>query len=236
MSSGPRPSDYHPLSLDVCSCSPTTIRALESPVRRRVLGVVLKRRAVEFDELASELTQQSEKSYPDDDTHGLHATSAVLRHTHIPKLQTAGLVSGPRDNDVLTPNLHPDIYGGPLTTHLLRSVDQDVWAAVAAVHRDRRRGEVLSLLANAGPTLTLTSLASRLVESSVRESGGTSERRSETKADVEITLHHVHLPVLAKVGLVDYDTTSGEVTYAGDRWFGLAEFVETLPPRMRAEP
>ncbi|KAB1186939.1 MULTISPECIES: hypothetical protein [Haloferax] len=233
MSTDSRAFDHHPLALEVCSCSPSTIRVLESPVRRRILCVLLERRTVAFRELTSALSRSSESVPSDDDLDDQHALLASLHHTHVPKLERAELVSVHSEDDVLSLDLHPDIYRGPLTAHLLRSVDQEVWAAVAAVYRDNRRGAVLTLLAQSGPTQTMESLASRLVESSVRGIDRSVSGGRETKADVEITLHHVHLPVLANVGLVDYDVTSGEVTYTGNRWFELGEFVETLPPRMR---
>lgn len=233
MATSPRASDFHPLALEVCSCSSATIRVLEPELRRRVLASLLEQRTAGLTDLSSELTLDAENSHTDVDVDDEQSVAASLYHTHIPKLEAAGLVSVDRDDDALTVHLHRDIYGGPLTPHLLRSVDQEVWSAVAAVYRDRRRGEVLTLLARAGTTLTVASLASRLFESQGRASSPTVGESSETRTEVEATLQHVHLPALAKAGLVEYDTTSSEVTYTGDQFFELVDFVDTLPPRMR---
>ncbi|WP_411965121.1 hypothetical protein [Haloferax sp. YSMS24] len=235
MSTSFRPSDFHPLALEMCSCSSATIRALDSSVRRRALALLLERGTAGLDVLSSELTRDSEHSHADGHVDEEKAMAASLYHTHVPKLEAAGLVSVNRDGDALTLHLHRDIYGGPLTPQLLRSVDQEVWSAVAAVHRDERRGAVLGLLAESETTLTVSSLASRLFESQGQTSGRTVGEGTETRTEIETTLHHVHLPVLAQAGFVEYDTTSGEVTYRGDQLIELADFVDTLPPRMQIE-
>jgi hypothetical protein len=205
------------------------------------MSVLLERKTVELAELPSVLDLSDEDTRSHDGigrqealgADQQHAVEVSLHHVHLPKLEAAGLLSFDRDTGVLELQLHPDIYGGPLTEHLLSSVDQAVWAAVAAVHRDQRRGAVLTLLAQSGPTLDVEHLASRLAESPVRTESQSPDRGREMKEDVEITLHHVHLPILDKVGLVTYDIDSGSVTYTGDGWFDLSAFVSTLPPRMR---
>ncbi|WP_416838381.1 hypothetical protein [Haloferax sp. DFSO52] len=234
MSTDSRSFDHSPLALEACYCSSSTIRALDSPLRRRVMQVLLERREVEFAELSSLLSALPENAPFDDSSFTHQAMVTTLHHTHIPKLEASGLISRNRDTGALAVTLHPDIYRGPLTEHLLSSVDPAVWTAVAAVHRDEKRGAVLSLLSQSEQTQTLESLASRLAESSPPEVGR-SVGIGETETDERITLHHVHLPVLDQVGLVDYDTTSGIVTYTGDQWFDIDEFVATLPLRMRAE-
>ena len=233
MSTGTRSLDCHPLALEACSCSPETIRVLEAPLRRQVLAVLLERNTVEFEELTAELSLHAESSRSGDDADDQQAVVAALYHTHVPKLEAAGLLSVNDDDDVLTLRLHRDIYAGPLTPHLLRTVDQAVWSALATVYRDRRRGRVLTLLAKFGPTLTVSSLASALVESQAESAGRSAGHDSETKRDVEISLHHVHLPILDEAGLLDYDHDNRTVTDTGTQLFELADFVETLPPRMR---
>lgn len=40
--------------------------------------------------------------------------------------------------------------------------------------------------------------------------------RTDHRLEVEVTLHHVHIPLLSDVGLVEYDHQHGTVTYRGD--------------------
>lgn len=205
------------------------------------MSALLERRRVELDDLPGLFDSPVEdgRSHSGPDHQRVlgpdrrRAVDVSLYHTHIPKLEAAGLLSFDRDTGVVELELHPDIYGGPVTEHLLGSVDQAVWSAAAAVHRDRRRGAVLSLLSESGPTLSVGDLASRLADSSVRGVSHFGEGVGETKEDVEVTLHHVHLPVLARVGLLTYDVPTGGVTYTGDNWFDLSDFVETLPSHSR---
>ncbi|ELZ87358.1 hypothetical protein C453_03369 [Haloferax elongans ATCC BAA-1513] len=199
-----------------------------------LMRALLRQRTVEFAEIASFLDATSAETLPREDAVHQQAMVISVRQTHLPKLEAAELASVDRDDDVVELCLHPDIYEGPLTPHLLGAVDQDVWKAVATVYRDRRRGEVLTLLDRATSPQTVSTLASTLADTSEQTDEYAPERGTETKQEIKLELHHAHLPLLANVGLVAYDTDSGAVTYTGDKWFELSAFVDTLPPRMHA--
>lgn len=71
-----------------------------------------------------------------------------------------------------------------------------------------RRRRTLDVLATAGTPVGLDSLAEAVA---VAESdGGTVQRRAVDR--VALTLHHCHLPLMADVGVVDYDTGAKQVT------------------------
>lgn len=73
---------------------------------------------------------------------------------------------------------------------------------------NRRRRYVLSYLQNLDDDAAeLSELTAGVL---ARGTGRTDDRGDE----VATTLHHVHLPKLAKCGLVDYDSRSGTVRYS----------------------
>jgi hypothetical protein len=63
----------------------------------------------------------------------------------------------------------------------------------------RHRRRVLDALAERTTPVDLETLAAAVA---AREEGGADE---ETVAQVSISLHHTHLPLMADVGVVDYD-------------------------------
>lgn len=65
---------------------------------------------------------------------------------------------------------------------------------------DERRRTALTVLAERSSAVTLTALATAL---GARESGRIDEQDSHQM--LEIRLHHVHLPLMDDVGVVDYD-------------------------------
>lgn len=70
-----------------------------------------------------------------------------------------------------------------------------------------RRRHVLSVLARRRPPVDVETLAT---EVAARESGvdGPDEDAVER---VAVSLHHTHLPLMADLGVVEYDPASGEV-------------------------
>ena len=73
---------------------------------------------------------------------------------------------------------------------------------------DRRRRRLLRLLADRGDG-ELTDLADAIADDGA-SSGGAAREASER---VETKLYHVHLPLLADHGLVEFDSRSGTVRY-----------------------
>lgn len=72
---------------------------------------------------------------------------------------------------------------------------------------DERRQVVLQSLPGRGTELSLDELAAAVLEREDGESGGEQASREE----VAVSLHHVHLPVLDDLGVLDYDADSHRV-------------------------
>lgn len=66
---------------------------------------------------------------------------------------------------------------------------------------NRRRRLLLDVLTTVGTPCTLSEVAAGIA---ARERGEP-ERPNTDRADVEIALHHVHLPLIDDAGLIDYD-------------------------------
>lgn len=84
---------------------------------------------------------------------------------------------------------------------------------VFSVLSNERRRHVLHVLADVRTCISLEELTDRVAAS---EYDIPIARIPETvRADIEATLHHVHLPRLSDVGVVTYDVTERRVTEAG---------------------
>lgn len=70
-----------------------------------------------------------------------------------------------------------------------------------------RRRILLAVLADRSTPIGLEALAAAVGE----EEEGADGVKPETVERIAITLHHNHLPKLAELGIVDYDTTSNYV-------------------------
>jgi hypothetical protein len=71
---------------------------------------------------------------------------------------------------------------------------------------DEQRRTLVSVLAGQTSPVTLTELATTL---GAREPSPDGE--PDTHRTIEIRLHHVHLPLLAEVGVIDYDQAEQRV-------------------------
>jgi DNA-binding transcriptional ArsR family regulator len=197
-------------TLDACACSPRTIRVLEDPDRRAIVSALVDRDApAPVDDLSARVAV-SDADEAD--------VAISLRHTHLPKLRNAGLVTDAHRHAVEL-SQHPDVRDGPLTADLLASVGQEVWTALDALHRDPVRPAALAQLHPAGSALTVGELARRL--DAPKAAGDGSD-------GTELALRRVHAPRLDAVGLVRYDAGTDEVAYGADRWFPLSGLVEVL--------
>lgn len=76
---------------------------------------------------------------------------------------------------------------------------------VSVVLADRRRRRVVDALADLQPPVSVERLAAAVAD---REPGET----PASPDDVAVSLHHVHLPKLAAVDVVDYDPETTTVT------------------------
>lgn len=72
----------------------------------------------------------------------------------------------------------------------------------------RRRRVVLLVLAGQQESLSVGELSRKVAEA---ESDDVTPASEETVEDIRIELHHVHLPLLADHGVVEYDWTTRRV-------------------------
>ena len=88
--------------------------------------------------------------------------------------------------------------------------------------RDARRRYLLYYLCEMyGNAAELEAVANAVYK---YETAGTDAAEHSTRESVRIALHHIHLPLLADAGVVDYDTRQGTVRFTGDST--LEEWVE----------
>ncbi|WP_415378642.1 hypothetical protein [Halosimplex sp. TS25] len=128
----------------------------------------------------------------------LRSVHTELYHAHLPALAEAGLVSWNRSRETVAPVDHPLLDDGRFEK-LLRT-DGDEWDDVRACVGDETRLAVLDVLASRPGPVARRALARELAAREV--SGSPSE---SAVSDVEVQLHHAHLPKLDEAGLVDYD-------------------------------
>lgn len=90
---------------------------------------------------------------------------------------------------------------------------------------DRRRREALQCLSDN----RVSSLGALSVEVAGRERpDATSPRTAAEPQDVQLTLHHVHLPLLDDAGFVRYDTKNDLITITNDG-AAVADWIGDLP-------
>jgi len=94
-----------------------------------------------------------------------------------------------------------------------RQSTQDLLRAIAS----ERRRLALSVLADASTPIDARTVARRVAD---RE--GTGDVTTDRIREIHVSLHHIHLPALADVGLVAYDSERGIVDDA-------VRDVESLP-------
>ncbi|WP_410765885.1 hypothetical protein [Haloferax sp. DFSO60] len=219
-------SDYRPHprqnALKLCACSPSTIRVLEEPFRRAILRVLLERTPVSTTELSSLLTLALASDISDGKSLSPDSVAIELHHTHLPKLVAAGLITVDEDRGVLSLRTHPDVDGGPLTKQRLTAVGQAQWDVLATIHTDSQRSELLKRLDQSEGTETLSAVATALAEANTPESV------PACPDEIAISLHHYHLPVLEEAGVVTYDASAHEISYAGTELFSLSELASAL--------
>jgi hypothetical protein len=181
------------------------------PLRRVVLCALLTRGESSVGELTTLVATTTMNAVPDD----LDSVGVALKHVHLPKLASAGLVSIDWNDGRLTVGSHPDVREGTLTPQLLATATQALWTAVDAVNRDSRRPAVLELVARAPSPLSLADLTERLTGTPARTAARAAVARlTETRDHLATALHHVHLPALDEAGLVAYDPSTHTVSPA----------------------
>lgn len=134
------------------------------------------------------------------------AVLARLRHVHLPKLASAGLIDREGDHVVATgyrsigsdPEFAVD--GGERLDRFYEALSNDLRREVLAILQERRE-----------EVLTLEELVDAVDGGEVSTDGGTGRPGNR----VPISLHHHHLPKLDDAGIVSYDADERRVVYEG---------------------
>lgn len=163
------------------------------PLTLRDLAVALA--AAECDCARSAVTAADRRTY-----------RRCLHHTYLPRLTDAGLVAHSPDGLVRFVPAPLDQFAVQFPA--LSEPDHESWSAAAMVLARAYRHPLLSSLAAADDTLSLSALAERLVECEQPRL----DSAPETARTLAVSLHHVDLPKLASAGLLAYDPEERTVT------------------------
>lgn len=174
--------------------------------RRRTVRILLAEGgAISETELAKRIAASATDS--DDPSPSLvDALLARLKQRHLPELVDNGLAHWDVEDRTVTSTYHP-MYKHHESEELLSA---DTLDALAEVLGNARRCAVLASFEAPGESSTRAALAHRVaaVESDGPPEGAHVE-------DVDVDLHHRHLPALGSVDLVEYDVDETVVTYRG---------------------
>lgn len=192
---------------------------LTSLRRRRILAILVDGSdPVEVTELARRLAAVEEGCLPT--TVSDEATDELLidlQHVQLPALVEAGLLDRDEGEETVVAADHP-AFDDPAFRHLVESRG-DVDDVVDTLASERRR-LVLAVLQARDEPVGRSALAREVAAYQRNESSPSAVE------EVEVTLHHVHLPKLEAVGLVERDAEAETVRYlrhpdVDEAWFAL---------------
>lgn len=191
---------------------------LASRRRRRILAILLDGTdPVDVPELARRLAAVEEGRLPT--TVSEAATESLLvdlRHVHLPILADVGLLDWDEVDRTVVAADHP-AFDDPAFRNLVET-GADVGDVVDCLASEHRR-LVVAILQEHDGSMSCSDLAREVAAFQ-------DDARGRTAEEVEISLHHTHLPKLADVGLVERDREAGTVAYRShpevdESWFAL---------------
>lgn len=131
-----------------------------------------------------------------------------LYHNHLQQLSEADLVDLDQSGDIATVTLASSVDEARIRE--LIDAGAGCWETLGILLGDPRRERVASLLASADDAaLPLGDLARAIAALERGEAGAPPETAVES---TRVSLHHVHLPKLSNVGVVEYDPEAAEVS------------------------
>jgi hypothetical protein len=137
-----------------------------------------------------------------------HETIQVdLYHRCLPKLEAAGWIERSPEGVITTESLVS--WDENSSAPDLQNPEHPFWEAVSTLFARPRRMELVSIIANQPPNLSLEELATELEEWG--PDSRTAEQR-ESEPALLSTLHHLDLPELAEAGLIEYDHDEKTIT------------------------
>lgn len=158
--------------------------------------------------LASELAPATEDDEADESA-VRERVLADLVHRHLPKLDAAALVDWNRNDGTVA--LASDLPMAESRFRRLLDLDGAHWDAVVSTLASERRRAVVDVLEDAETSLAGAELARRVAAREAETSP--SAVPDEAVRAVRISLHHVHLPKLVRIDVVERE--DGAVRYDG---------------------
>lgn len=155
-----------------------------------------------------------------------------LHHRCLPALDDAGLIERYPAGVLATDAVAEWFAGGERPAH--REGDEQFWGAIAALCSRPRRRDVVAVVAGYRRPVTVEELATRL-EPPAKASRPTAGAAGDVPSSSE--LHHIDLPRLAAVGLIEYDRAENVVTStpALSRLLERTGISERTPPGLDAD-
>ncbi|MFB6301542.1 MAG: hypothetical protein ABEH78_01575 [Haloferacaceae archaeon] len=171
---------------------------LGDPRQRRTLSILLDRsEPITVHELGVRIAAREADVAPSDAT---EADSQSIRkdlyHRCLPKLQAVGWIERRSGGIIADEPLH--LENGTLSLPDLREPEHPAWEAISVLLARPYRQDLASIIAERCPRIALEELTTELLTR-----GRVRWTRSEDA--LSSRLHHVDLPKLAEVGVVEYD-------------------------------
>lgn len=193
-----------------------------SDSRRRCILLLLQDRtsAIGLQELATNLVaEEQDKPLVEVTPADVERISADLVHTHLPKLDDAGLITWDRATKTVATTNHPALPDPKFRRIIDTAVDG--WDDVLANLSSKRRRVILSILKDHDGAMARAELATAVIARD--DDAAVADQPTASTEDLLGKLHHVHLPKLQQADLVSYDGDTGTVSYEGhpalpDEW------------------
>ena len=216
MSEAPQHVPVEPGAADRLSESVRPLAALLAaatvPRRRETLSTLLDHGELPLSDLARRVAaREAAVTVGQVSPTGRDRVLASLHHTHLPKLVDAGLVT--RGRDAEDPLVSPGAWarnGATFDAIEAAFSTGETDAVVATLLADSRRGRVVSRLRASDGPVELESLARAVAAAEAPDDAAPTE---DEVSSVAVSLHHVHLPKLADVGVLTYDPAEREAAF-----------------------
>ncbi|NHN42750.1 hypothetical protein G9C85_14080 [Halorubellus sp. JP-L1] len=178
-----------------------TIDALSDGVRRRIVRVLAEATApVSLEDLAKRLVASTPEATGTNDVESLRVR---LHHVHLPMLAASGLVDVDDATREVTATDHA-VYDRENPSEIPLG---DAGSS-SRRRKERRRRGVVAILASESEPMDRETLARELAH---RESDG--RPAASLVDDIDVALHHQHLPKLDRSGVLEYDSDAETVQY-----------------------
>lgn len=157
--------------------------------------------AVTMQDIADQLADSSSAEPSHTDAESIRVR---LHHVHLPKLADHGLVLWDEQEQTVSATDHP-VYESDRVEELPMDNGED---RITEALTDDRRREILAIVTSQNGAVTREALARKLAR---RETD--KQPAKSLIEDIEVQLHHRHLPKLDQAGLVEYDLGDATVEH-----------------------